>query len=141
MTKKKTPKRKPVKPGKTGVEQDKATGQFLPGNNGGSGRPPGIDVRQAALASAKKAGVDLAQAVGNVLLKMVEQALDHGDVAAAKLVLDRLCGPVEPAPVQVNIDNRPPPTGPADGDWASHFAKLIEVQRSIAAINGPDRGA
>ncbi len=148
MTKKKTPKRKPskpskpVKPGKTGVAQDKASGKFLPGNNGGAGRPKGIDIRKAAQDAAVRAGIDLDEAMGDLLLKMVNQGLD-GDVPAAKLAFDRLCGPVEPAPVLAIIDKRPPPEmGPdEDDDWQTYFDKLTEVTLSIKPIaqNGKDR--
>ena len=138
MTKKKTPKRKPA-------AKQRGTGRpFKPGQSGNpAGRPKGlVDIRKAAQDAADRAGIDLDRALGDVMVAMVGQA-KAGDVPAAKLVFDRLCGPVEPAPVQVNIDNRPPPTEPPGETWAEHFAKIVEVSRGIAPTsqNGSDRGA
>ena len=138
MTKKKTPKRKAAKqrgPGRP----------FKPGQSGNpAGRPKGFDFRFAILEYCDKHKVNLHEAMGRVFLAMVNEA-ENGDVQAAKLVFDRLCGPIEPAPVLAIIDKRPPPEmGPdEDDDWPAYFDKLAEVTRSIKPTfeNGKDRGA
>jgi len=72
-------------------------GRFLRGNPGGPGRRPGqgLDYRALAEREAEREGIDLPQAMWRVLRKLIELA-QAGDVAAAKLVLDKL-GIVEDA--------------------------------------------
>lgn len=67
-----------------------ADGRFAPGNPGGPGRPPAANVREhrAALLDAVEP-----EAVRRIIAAMVEAA-ERGDVAAAKLVLERVFGRV-----------------------------------------------
>lgn len=68
-----------------------AKGRFLPGGPGGPGRRPGqgLDLRALAEREAEREGFDLNQAAWRVLKKLFHMA-EGGDVAAAKLVLDKL---------------------------------------------------
>lgn len=71
------------------------TGNLKPWKKGQSGnprgRPKGIDFRKAVEEHAKKNGLDLSLATWEVAEAMRAAAL-KGDVPAAKLWLDRVCG-------------------------------------------------
>jgi len=84
-------KRKAGKPGGTGVEKNPMNGRFLPGNNGGSGRPKGIDFKHAVAKHAVAEGIDLDAAAWDLARKLHARAME-GDTQAAKLWLDRCCG-------------------------------------------------
>ena len=78
-------------------------GRFLPGNPGGPGRPPsrGKLLRQAAEDAITP------EHVAAIIRKATRLALE-GDVAAARLVLDRVCGrtpeaPSGPEPVEIAL--------------------------------------
>lgn len=66
-----------------------ARGRFAPGNSGGPGRPPAASVHlhRAALVNAVTPND-----VAAVARMLVDKALE-GDVAAAKLLFERLFGP------------------------------------------------
>lgn len=66
-------------------------GQFIVGNKGGPGNPAAAAVARNRQALLEAVEPDQLRAV---VLKLVEQAL-AGDVAAARLVLERLCGKPE----------------------------------------------
>jgi hypothetical protein len=68
-----------------------ANGRFVKGHPGGPGRTPGrgLDLRSLAEREAKREGFDLNQAAWRVLKRLFAMA-EAGDVAAAKLVLDKL---------------------------------------------------
>lgn len=71
-----------------------ARGRFQPGCQPGPGRPPGskaIDLRAVAHAAAQDEGFDLHAALWRVVRALTDAA-EAGDVGAAKLLLDRLCG-------------------------------------------------
>lgn len=83
----------------TPVQQARAgrdgAGRFAPGTSGNpNGRPRGIDFR-AAVVAARGEGVEAA--LVEVFDTLLAAAL-AGDVQAAKLLLDRLCGPVGEVP-------------------------------------------
>lgn len=67
------------------------SGRFVKGWRGGPGRPKGIDVRAAFVAAQGQPAAE--KAVVDVMLAMLEKALG-GDAVAAKVVLERLAGPV-----------------------------------------------
>ncbi len=68
-------------------------GQFTVGNPGGPGRPPGCYVIdwQKVVAHAEAEGLDVERELFRVLKVLLRRA-QKGDVAAAKLVFERLCG-------------------------------------------------
>lgn len=72
------------------VERD-ALGRLLPGHGLKGGRPKGVDVR-AEFAKAQGSEAP-AKAVVEVMLAMIAKAIG-GDVQAARVVLERLAGPV-----------------------------------------------
>lgn len=84
---------RPIEPVPPADDRD-LRGRFRPGCAAGPGRPPGskaIDLRAVAHAAAQDEGFDLHGALWGVVRTLVDAAQD-GDVAAARLILDRLCG-------------------------------------------------
>ena len=75
-----------------------ARGRFLPGNSGGPGRPPSASVHEHRAALVNAVSPDDIRAVARML---VDRALE-GDVAAAKLLFERLLG----APVAADLLER-----------------------------------
>jgi len=68
-----------------------ASGRFVPGHSlPGPGRPKGFDFRAIATARAEAEGLSLEDAIYKVCRGLLTAA-ENGDVAAARLVLDRLC--------------------------------------------------
>ena len=70
------------------------TGQFVKGEwKGGPGRLPGIkvDFREAVRKRAEELGVDIRKELGTMAMLLLTKA-KAGDVAAAKFVVERLCG-------------------------------------------------
>lgn len=78
---------------------DPATGRFVKGNPGG-GRPRSIDLRSLV---ARERGDTIEEKLLAVIDKLCEQGA-NGDVAAAKLLIERLCGPVKQE-VDVSLDD------------------------------------
>ncbi len=73
------------------IERD-SNGYFAKGNRGGPGNPHAKKIaklRRAMFATATAADVR------RIVRKLIEQAVE-GDVDAARLVLDRLCGKISP---------------------------------------------
>lgn len=91
-------------PTETAPPQRLAGGLFAPGNKlGASGRPKGVDARAEFI---KAQGADApAKAVVEVLLAMIAKAIG-GDVQAARVVLERLAGPVRQE-VDMTVDQPP----------------------------------
>ena len=106
--------------------RDIRTGRFLPGNPGGPGRKRNIDLADAARRYAKTKNIDLETAVGEIMVAMIGQAKE-GDVHAAKLVLDRLCGPVrQEIDLDANVQHSGP-TIPRGQEMMAWLAKLQEI--------------
>lgn len=80
--------------------RDPRTGRFLPGNAGGPGNPHVGKV--ARLKAALLEAVD-EEDVRDVIVAMVERAR-NGDVAAAKVILDRTIGPADKSPEDAPAD-------------------------------------
>lgn len=96
----------PSEPAENGRDVD---GRFQPGCKPGPGRPRGgwraPSAWKIAIERAEKEGFDLEEAIWRVVRKLLTAA-QNGDVAAAKLVFDKLC-PEPPASVQARVyDNR-----------------------------------
>lgn len=73
--------------------RDPQTGQFLPGNPGGPGRPRGVTLRRVVESSRPDFETDLLR----IYDKLVSLAT-AGDVQAARLLLDRVCAKDEDGP-------------------------------------------
>lgn len=87
------------------VERDKR-GRFLKGSSGNpGGRHKGYDLRRAAEKVAAENGIDLPQALGQMLMLLIKRA-QGGDVQAAKLICERLAMPDDKALIEFNIDAR-----------------------------------
>lgn len=87
------------KPSENGIIRD-VKGRFAKGTERGPGRPPGTHVqslRNALLQEAKPADM---KAVARKLIELARE----GDVAAAKLILDRLLGPPQPLDILERIE-------------------------------------
>ena len=65
------------------------SGRFAPGNKGGPGNPQVAKVQQYRKAIWEAVSTDDVKAV---IRAMVDKAIDEGDVAAAKVVLERCAG-------------------------------------------------
>ena len=75
-------------------------GRFVKGHAGGPGRPPSASVhehRAALVAAVSPADIQ------RVARMLVDRALE-GDVGAAKLLMERLFGPAQPADVLERIE-------------------------------------
>lgn len=117
-----------------GVIRD-AAGRFLPGTKGGTGRPPGTvispNIGAICRARAEELGFTVDDMVWAVMLKLYQTAVVTGDVAAARIVLDRLCGPVKDAPlVNLNFDQRSENRG--EGPPIPDNATLVDQLRAMA---------
>ena len=106
-------------------------GQFVKGNAGGPGRPAGtVDFMSICRRKAKESGIDLDHLVWSTAAALFAKAAS-GDPAAARVILDRTCGPVEKA-VEINVDARKvelrqgPPI-PEGKDLGDYIIKLSEV--------------
>ena len=80
------------------VKRD-ARGRWLPGTTGGPGRPRGYDFRAVVEQFAIANKVEVDRAIYEVFTALAARAR-AGDVAAAKLLLDRLCT-ADPTQVEV----------------------------------------
>lgn len=96
--------------------RDESSGRFLPGNHGSPGRPRGIDFRKLVQ---DFRGAALDGDLQAVFDAMKTRAL-AGDVAAAKLLLDRLC---DTDPIRVAVE---------DND-AESIARQVNELMAVAA--------
>lgn len=118
--------------------QEKATngevrgtnGQYAKGHCGGPGRPQGsVDIFAAWRRQAKSEGRTLEAVVCGVMKNLLDAA-DGGDVAAMRLLLDRIGGQQAKPAVEVNVDARTinlEPTVPEGKHLGKYVQKLAEV--------------
>ncbi len=78
-----------VKTGATDPERDDR-GRFVAGHVGRGGRPKGYDFRKIVAEESAKHGVPVEVAVWAIYTALLKRAR-RGDVAAARILLDRLC--------------------------------------------------
>lgn len=126
--KKRARKKAPSKKGSEGDGRDTKTGRFKPGWKGGPGRKPGIkvDFLEAVRAEADKKKINIAEVVGRLGLKMLEQAETEDDVRRIQFIVDRLCGPVKQ---EIEVDSNSTAT--------VHVAEQArEDFKRLAASNG-----
>ena len=124
-------------PDKTAGNGRDEKGRWTPGNHGGPGRPRRFDFMKTARDQAKANGTDLAEEIWNILSAMIDAAKD-GDVKAAALVFDRLCGAVDRGPL-IEIDARTGSTGPTIPlDLGKCLERLHDVAERQGLLNGDD---
>lgn len=107
--------------------RDSVTGRFLPGTSGNpKGRPRGLDFKRIVYERAAAAGIPIEDAVWLVFQAMLKAA-SGGDVAAAKLILERIC---ETEPTEVHVTGTMETPGPPMPD-----PRVIAAQiRAIASV-------
>lgn len=122
-------------------------GRFLPGNPGGPGARRGtrkLDFVAIVRRHARATGIDLRAAVGEVFDALLGQAR-AGDVQAARLLLDRLCGPVEKEPsavavaavAQQAVENRGPQYQTFEGESdVEYLNRLAGIARERGLLDG-----
>ena len=125
----------PADPGQSGSNgQRDAKGRLLPGHGGlpGAGRPHGsADPIKAMRELARLTGVPLEELAAGVLQSVSNRAVQTGDPACAKLLLDRVLGIQEKTQIAVGVqvDNAntgpPVPTGQDLKDYAKRLAEAL----------------
>lgn len=125
-------------------------GRFLPGNPGGPGGKRGarkLDFVACVRRHARAQGIDLRAAVGQVFDALLGQAR-AGDVQAARLLLDRLCGPVEKgesssvavAVAQQALENQGPQyqtfEGRTDTEYLGLLAGIVDEIKARGLVDG-----
>jgi Family of unknown function (DUF5681) len=99
-------------------------GKFKEGESGNpSGRPPG-------LTTANKIRHEIQESLPSIL-KTVVKAAQSGDMAACKLILDRVCPTIKPVALPIRL--------PADGTLVDQGSRVIEA--TLAGQIPPDIGA
>jgi len=124
--------------------RDPVTGRLLPGHSiPGPGRPQGaLDFMAVCRKKSREAGVKLSDLVWAATRGLAVRAA-RGDAAAAKVLLDRLCGSVDKG-TEVNVDARTvalaTATPPADdGDFAAWVAGVnrVAAQQGLLGSSTP----
>ncbi|MGZ8188624.1 MAG: DUF5681 domain-containing protein [Methylosarcina sp.] len=100
------------------------TPKFQPGQ---SGNPKG---RPKDLTPATKLRKSIAEAMPEILTRLVEQA-KSGDVAAAKVLIDRVCPPLKPQALPINV--------PVNGSLTEQGDEIIRA--TLAGQIPPDIGS
>ncbi|MBL8752686.1 MAG: hypothetical protein JNK15_05245 [Planctomycetes bacterium] len=98
------------------------TGRFAKGNPGGPGRPRGLDFRAVVAAHAELTGFCIEGAIIEVFTALLRQARE-GDVAAAKFLIERLCGKDESAEAEG------PPSQLSEAERIRRIEDLLETAR------------
>ena len=132
------------KPPANGDRDEK--GHFLVGNPGGPGRTKGqVDFVTAVKQRAKVEGLTVEEMMGNVGWGLYQEAKD-GDAACAKVLLDRVLGPIDKG-LEVNVDARSVHVGPPmpddNRDLASYLTQIAEAGASqgLSRNGDPDADA
>jgi hypothetical protein len=103
------------------------SGRFAKGNPGGPGRPRGLDFRSVVAAHAELTGSSIEAAIIEVFDALLRQA-SEGDVAAAKLLIDRLCGKDD------SLATTEPPLL-SDCERVARIEEILETARQRRARN------
>lgn len=117
------------------------TGRFLPGASGNpNGRPRGYDFRKIVAEHVAANGCTVEQAVADLFdsLRDTAKGGDGAAVAAAKLLLDRLCDQ-EPQQLDVHHSGEVATAGPivpATVDLLSGVRKLAELAEELVGQDG-----
>ena len=97
------------KTGTTGVEKSKKNGQFLAGNNGGSGRPKGsIDFMTSFNIWAETQKMTAGEAAQKLIQKLWDMAFNDGNMKAFQILAERVFGGIDRGPLlamQINQQN------------------------------------
>lgn len=117
-------------------ESRDSLGRFRPGNaiGKGYGRPKGsIDLMAVVRRKAREEGLDLRQELWRVVLVLL-RAAQEGDVQAGKLLLDRICGPIEKGTeLSVSVSQHLGPVPPPTADLPAYAARLAELAQKYGA--------
>lgn len=117
-------------------ESRDSLGRFRPGNaiGKGYGRPKGsYDLLAIARRRAREEGLDLRAELWRVVLVLL-RAAQEGDTTAAKLVLDRLAGPVEKGTeLSVSVSQITGPVPPPVGDLPAYARELARLAEKFSA--------
>ena len=113
------------------------TGRFTQGNPGGPGRPRGLDFRAVVAEKAEGEGIAVEDAIWDIFQSLLAQAR-QGDVQAAKLLIERLCGKET---IEVEIGEQMPPM--SDVELAAQISAILaaaarrqEVEAASAELLG-----
>lgn len=114
------------------------TGRWRPGHTGGPGRPRGVDLRRLAAEKSKADGIDIENAMWGVLKAMLKASI-NGDVAAAKLVFEKLALN-DPAEVNLHHDGAIEAVGPTPPASRVELVKYVrELVNSANELEEIDR--
>ena len=112
--------------------RDPATGRWLPGHTRAGGRKRGVLELRAVVDEAL--GVDQAKSDLIAAYRSVAKLAAGGDVAAARLLFDRLCGSVSMSTrLEVTTQDEPESDGSAAHSITAIFAKHCYQQPALAA--------
>lgn len=101
-----------------------------------------VDIIAIAREAAKRRGSSLKAEVERVLWAQIELACSgkEGSTAAAKIVLDRLCGPVKENAPHLHLGLHQTlnfaPTMPVGADLTDYFRRLQEVAKENGLLEG-----
>lgn len=99
------------------------------------GRPKALDFRKVIQEKAAEFGVDLEMGIYLGFQSMLRAAIMDQDVAAFRLVLDRMCGPLPK--FEVNVENMlvnlmpEMPVGDKLVEWLDRYREVAEEQGCI----------
>lgn len=110
-----------------GVRDDK--GRFVKGSPGGPGRPPGsLNLLTICRQKAEAEGVDLESVLWSAIKAMAKRAI-KGDHQTAKILFERLAGPVrqEHDITSATTVHHAGPPEPDGTDLEDYIRKMIEI--------------
>lgn len=120
-------------------EERDEQGRFRRGCKPGPGRPKGaLDFGAVARAACERSGTTLQEAAERLWQTLFDVATTRGDVAAMRMLFDRIFGRV-PKEVRLELEDKPRgPEFPKDFDAEAYLVKLGELARGNY---GPDSRA
>ncbi len=116
--------------------RDARSGRLLPGHSGIGSKGPKVQ-RIKFMASVRRQAeaenIDVEEMLWAVVKRLVQEAIT-GDVAAAKFIVDRFCGPMEKSPlVQIGNFQEGPPV-PSTRELGAYFRKLEDISTGLLTV-------